>query len=168
MFPATCCIIINNLFLSSRYVFWSDFGSKPRIERANLDGQNRLAIVSSGLKWPNDLAVDFAANRLYWIDAYRDKVESVDFSGGGRRIHTDVSYYGRIQMHPYGMALFAQHSLVYFTDWYRSIILYQPTNIPTTIPSIAANGPQLQKQIGQVRILHSSNQPPGMFCVLYF
>eukprot|EP00794_Sanderia_malayensis_P002952 gene2952-3402_t len=141
------------------FLFWTDWGSSPRIERATLDGKDRRSIVTTNLVWPNDIAIDFSAKRVYWIDAKTDKIWSVDYAGGVRRYHADVSRYGPhlILIHPYSMALFAQHSLAYFTDWYRSIVLYQ--KLGTTNLEIAVNGIFQYKRIGQVRLLHSSNQP---------
>eukprot|EP00794_Sanderia_malayensis_P002951 gene2951-3401_t len=141
------------------YIFWTDCGSSPRIERATLDGKDRRSIVTTNLIWPNDIAIDFSAKRAYWIDAKTDKIWSVDYAGGGRRYHADVPQYGphHILIHPYSMALFAQHSLVYLTDWYRSIVLYQI--LGTTNLEIAVREINRYKRMGQVRLLHSSNQP---------
>ena len=41
----------------------------PRIERASLSGRNRLAIISSGVGWPNGLNIDHDEELLYWADA---------------------------------------------------------------------------------------------------
>ena len=39
-------------------IYWSDWGSHPKIEKANYDGSNRQTIVSSGLGFPNALSLD--------------------------------------------------------------------------------------------------------------
>jgi low density lipoprotein receptor-related protein 5/6 len=39
-------------------MYWTDWGSKPKIERAHLDGSRRVTIVNSSLGWPNGIAVD--------------------------------------------------------------------------------------------------------------
>ena len=49
----------------SRYIFWTDWGRWPRIERAGLDGSNRTVIISSKTYWPNGLAIDLIRERLY-------------------------------------------------------------------------------------------------------
>ena len=144
---------------SNRYLFWTIIGKKTRIERARLDGTERIAIVTTALHLPYDLQIDYSTKRLLWIDAVTDKLESSDFHGKNRRIMTDVSYYGAIYMHPYSMAYFAEHSLVYFTDWLRSWVLFKSTlhaDIYRLTPDISSI-----LQIGQVRILHHSNQPQG-------
>ena len=62
-------------------MFWSDWGSRPEIERANLDGSGRTPIVSDDLVFPNGLALDYELNRLYWCDAGTDRIEYCDFDG---------------------------------------------------------------------------------------
>ncbi|UYV74686.1 LRP6 [Cordylochernes scorpioides] len=66
-------------------MFWSDWGASPRIERAAMDGSGRRAIVSSRLAWPNGLAIDLPAERLYWADAKHHIIESAGLDGQNRR-----------------------------------------------------------------------------------
>ena len=41
-----------------RYVYWSDWGHVPKIERAGLDGEHRTLVVVNGtLVWPNGLTI---------------------------------------------------------------------------------------------------------------
>ena len=39
-------------------MYWTDWGSDARIERADLNGNNRQTLVDDGLTWPNGMAVD--------------------------------------------------------------------------------------------------------------
>ena len=52
-----------------RHLYYTDWGALPRIERASLSGRNRLAIISSGVGWPNGLNIDHDEELLYWADA---------------------------------------------------------------------------------------------------
>lgn len=45
--------------LSSRYLFWTDWGSKPRIEKSFMDGSERTVIVNTKLVWPNGMTLDY-------------------------------------------------------------------------------------------------------------
>lgn len=56
-------------------MYWTDWGEHPKIERANLDGMDRVVLLNSSLGWPNGLAIDYAAGKLYWGDAKTDKIE---------------------------------------------------------------------------------------------
>lgn len=42
-----------------RTIYWTDWGTSPKIEKASYDGSNRQTLVSTGLKWPNGLAYDY-------------------------------------------------------------------------------------------------------------
>lgn len=69
----------------------------------------RQTIVSTNLSWPNGLAIDRPANRLYWNDGKLHTIESSDLNGKNRRVLIrDVS-------HPYGLVVVGNH--VYWTDW---------------------------------------------------
>lgn len=49
----------------------------PYIARAYSDGSNVTKIREHELGWPNGLCIDFAANRLYWVDAFFDRYPSI-------------------------------------------------------------------------------------------
>ena len=57
-------------------MYWTDWGTIPKIERSDLDGGNRQTIVQGDLKWPNGLVIDQASLRLFWADAGLDKIET--------------------------------------------------------------------------------------------
>jgi hypothetical protein len=50
-------------------MFWTDWGREPRIERADMDGFNRLILVTHNLGWPNGITVDERTSRIVWVDA---------------------------------------------------------------------------------------------------
>ena len=62
-------------------MFWTDWGNYPKIERANLDGSERVAIVTYNLTYPNGLAIDYESSLLYWCDAGTNVIEYSDFNG---------------------------------------------------------------------------------------
>lgn len=61
--------------LHCRYMYWTDWGEIPKIERAALDGSDRVVLVNTSLGWPNGLALDYAESKIYWGDAKTDKIE---------------------------------------------------------------------------------------------
>ena len=67
-------------------MYWTDWGSNARIERAYMSGVGRRAIISSSLQWPNGLAIDFSAQKLYWTDAGMDKIERSNLDGSYRQV----------------------------------------------------------------------------------
>lgn len=80
MFSAIIIIIIY------RYLFWSDWGSQPKIERSTLAGKNRKTLVTEDIVHPRGLAVDAESHLIYWVDSFKDTIESVSFGGFGRRV----------------------------------------------------------------------------------
>lgn len=64
-----------NSCFSCSYMYWTDWGEIPKIERAALDGTDRVVLVNTSLGWPNGLALDYAENTIYWGDAKTDKIE---------------------------------------------------------------------------------------------
>jgi len=56
----------------------------PRIERSSMNGADRQVIVNSSLFWPNGLTLDYAASKLYWVDAKHHVIESAELDGSRR------------------------------------------------------------------------------------
>ncbi|XP_078588481.1 uncharacterized protein LOC144869249 [Branchiostoma floridae x Branchiostoma japonicum] len=83
---------------NSGWMYWTDWGSPPKIERARMDGTERSVIVNIGQgQWPNGLALDAAANRLYWSNGGSGEIWTSGVTGSNpRRIftHTDRSLFG--------------------------------------------------------------------------
>lgn len=109
-------------------MFWSDWGNQAKIEVAHMDGDNRYysfeiinwiilfilitirkTLISKKLEWPNGLAIDRPANRLYWNDAKLSTIESSDLHGKDRKLVINNV------PHPYGLVVVGNH--VYWTDW---------------------------------------------------
>lgn len=78
--------------MSNRFLYWSDVGSTVKIERASLSGNNRETIISTGLAFPTSIDIDYAANKLVWVDASRDTVETANLDGTVRRVIRRMSH----------------------------------------------------------------------------
>ncbi|KAL3848554.1 hypothetical protein ACJMK2_019405 [Sinanodonta woodiana] len=68
------------------YLFWTDTGKIPKIERSSLNGANRKLLTWQGLIRPTSLCIDYQKNLLYWTDYARGTVEYTDIHGSGRKI----------------------------------------------------------------------------------
>lgn len=73
-------------FCLRSFMYWTDWGANPKIERAGMDALSRMVIISSNLTWPNGLAIDYATKRLYWADAGMKTIEYGNFDGSGRQV----------------------------------------------------------------------------------
>ena len=56
----------------------------PKIERSNLDGSGRVAVVTTELSWPSGLALDGIREWLYWADPKKKTIEVAKYDGTHR------------------------------------------------------------------------------------
>ena len=59
VFFSTLFIFIMTSFFCS-LMFWTDWGKRGRIERADMDGGNRMVLTQDGVVWPNGLTIDLS------------------------------------------------------------------------------------------------------------
>ena len=98
-------------------MYWSDWGEPAMIERASMDGSARMVLHNTGLTWPNGLAIDYQLQRLYWADAFTDRIEYSSVDGTGREILL-TSAHGL--QHPFGITISGDQ--IYWTDSANSSI----------------------------------------------
>ncbi|XP_011296732.1 vitellogenin receptor [Fopius arisanus] len=98
-------------------MYWSDWGERPHISRAEMNGHSRAPIVTEGLGWPNGLTIDYPNSRLYWVDAKVDIIESIHLDGTGRR-----TVLRTIATHPFSIAVFEDR--LFWSDWKTKSIQY--------------------------------------------
>ena len=92
-------------------MYWSDWGEPAKIERASMDGKDRIVLHNTSLTWPNGLAIDYQLQRLYWADAFTDRIEYSSVDGTGREILL-TSAHGL--QHPFGITISGDQ--IYWTD----------------------------------------------------
>lgn len=63
-----------------RYMYWTEWGGKPRIVRAYMDGTNSITLVDK-VGRANDLTIDYVDQRLYWTDLDTSMIESSNMLG---------------------------------------------------------------------------------------
>ena len=80
-------------------LFWTDWGDHATISRATMAGSNPVHIVSTHLRWPNGVALD--GDRIYWTDAFFDRIESAKLNGDDR-----VVLLSQGVPHPYAIAIY--------------------------------------------------------------
>uniref|UniRef100_M3ZRL5 EGF-like domain-containing protein n=1 Tax=Xiphophorus maculatus TaxID=8083 RepID=M3ZRL5_XIPMA len=87
------------------YIFWTDWYRPAKIMRAWGDGSHAMSIVNT------TLAKCFISMRLYWVDAFFDKIEHSNFNGQNRLSLDRITQIS----HPFGLTIF--EGFAYFTDW---------------------------------------------------
>ncbi|XKL63596.1 hypothetical protein PGB90_005960 [Kerria lacca] len=93
------------------WLFWTDWGENPRIERAGMDGSNRSVIIHTKIYWPNGLTLDIANKRIYFADSKLDFIDFCNYDGTGRQQVVAGSHY---LLHPHSLTLF--EDTLYWTD----------------------------------------------------
>lgn len=101
------------------YMYWTDWGQDPKIERSGMDGNNREVIVKGGddLQWPNGLTIDYVEGRIYWIDSKLHKIGTAKLDGSEKsHVLVDAMEIRR----PFSIAVF--EDTLYWTDWHTNSI----------------------------------------------
>lgn len=99
------------------FMYWTDWGSNPRIERAGMDGSHRQIIINNNIKWANGLTLDLVLNRIYWVDAKLNIISSCNYDGSDRRV---ILYSSEFLRHPFSITTFEDY--VYWTDWDKAAV----------------------------------------------
>ena len=92
-------------------MYWTNAGSRDRIQRADIDGSNLENLVTTGLSQPIDLALDVVGGKMYWADHGTDKIQRANLDGS--RIEDIITSGLR---YPVGLALDLTAGKMYWTD----------------------------------------------------
>ncbi|XP_020811863.1 low-density lipoprotein receptor-related protein 8 isoform X9 [Drosophila serrata] len=137
------------------WMYWSDWGASPRIERAGMDGSHRTAIISYDVKWPNGITLDLVKKRLYWVDGKLNTISSSNYDGSERR---QVLYSGEYLRHPFSITTFEDY--VYWTDWDKQAVFKANKFTGQDIEAVTA-GHMLEHPM-VVHVYHPYRQPDGV------
>lgn len=151
-----CCCYMAILFFSFRWMFWTDWGSPPKIERASLAGVDRTVLVdlsSSSQYWPNAIFVDYTEDRVYWIDAFNDVIDSTDLHGHNRRMLSG-SIHPSQNTNPFDFTVYGD--TLYWSDWNTDSI--EKLNW-TTADYLGGFGVLTSDQVFGLALLDQSRQP---------
>ena len=100
---------------SKGWIFWSDWGNFPKIEKAGMDGTNRSVLATENVMWPNGITLDLVSERLYWVDAKLHIIGSVRFDGTVPIVITEES---SALHHPFSVSVL--EDWVYWTEWVQN------------------------------------------------
>ncbi|CAB1346314.1 unnamed protein product, partial [Coregonus sp. 'balchen'] len=62
------------------FMYWTEWGGKPKIDRSAMDGTGRITLVPN-VGRANGLTIDYAERRLYWTDLDTTLIESSNMLG---------------------------------------------------------------------------------------
>lgn len=98
------------VFPEEGLMFFSDWDTPPQIVRAGMDGSERQPIVTRDIHWPNGIVVDIVSRRIFWAEAFFNRLESADLNGEDRRVILEHV------IHPFSVAIF--EDTLFWSDWH--------------------------------------------------
>ncbi len=136
-------------------MYWTDWGTVPRIERASMDGTARTVLHNTELGWPNALTLDYDNQILYWADALLDKFEKSNVDGTNRQLLTAAVYQ---PFHVFGIVV--HQGRLYWTDWEHNAIISAPVHQPSEVTVVRSN---FVYDPMQIHVLTQERQPYGEY-----
>ena len=133
-------------------MFWTDWGSAPKIEKATLTGGQRVALVTWNLQWPNGIELDRGNKRIYWVDGGIDRIESVNYQGNNRILLTEITGF-----HAFGVARISP--FFFFTDWASGGVLHK---LDAETGNYIVSNYKTRGRLMGIVAYDQSRQPPGM------
>jgi len=139
----------------ARFLFFTDWGSNPRIERSNLDGQQRTVLVHDGIQMPVGLTLDHIREEVYFTDHHLNFIEVISYSGQNRRKILGNSHF----LHgPGSIALFEQY--LYWVDT-NSNEIRRLNRFQHGFKAQQHERVLSRANVNQIRISHQIYQPLG-------
>lgn len=96
------------------FMYWTDCGPMPHIERAGMDGTDRQILIDNqkaDIGSPIGLTLDFTTDQIYWCDSEVMSISSCKFDGSDYRLILKSS---ELASRPYSLSVF--EDFVYWTD----------------------------------------------------
>ncbi|KAG7175791.1 low-density lipoprotein receptor-like isoform X2 [Homarus americanus] len=137
------------------YIFWTDWGSSPKVERARLDGGDRSAIVTPPhVYWPNGITIDHSSKHIYWCDGKLNTISKSRFDGSQTEV---ILFSPTVLRLPYSITVFEDR--LYWTDW-SMLALYSADKFTGgDIQNVSAG--HLLESPKVVHVYHENRQPNG-------
>ena len=140
VYVTLCTSQLTSLPISYRVLYWTDWGQVAKIEKASMDGQNRVELINTDLVGPYGLTIDYAEQKIYWTDGVLDKIEYCNTDGSGRI--TLISSPGGLGFGvPYSLTL--EGDYLYWSEWDQnslfSIHKTEGGNVTQILSGLAVN-----------------------------
>ena len=137
------------------WLFWSDYGDRPRIEKAGMDGSSRVELVTENVMWPNSITLDLVQERLYWVDAKLHLIGSVGLDGSRPNI---ISEPQSALHHPVSVSVL--EDWVYWTEWNQNGSVVYKANKFDGSELAKVTEASLHLKPMSLAVWHAYRQPP--------
>lgn len=140
------------IFPTNRWLYFSDWGTHPKIERIGMDGNlnSRTTIVKDNIQWPNGLCLDYANEKVYWIDAKLKSIFAAELDGSNvkRILHNAEQI-----LHPFSLTIFEVILQFFWILKYFFLIIWNIITVSMTLFSFSFFFPRTMftGQIGHQR-----------------
>ncbi len=122
------------------------------------DTSTRRALITTNIVWPNGLTLEFAENKMYWIDAKLKRLEVANMDGTNRLLLTRSGI-------NFPFALTGFEDYLYWTDW-KTNGIRKAKKFQTPLKIIQVSHSHMAPM--GVKVLHSAVQPSGELALLLF
>ncbi|KAJ8953257.1 hypothetical protein NQ318_015839 [Aromia moschata] len=136
------------------WMFWTDWGSDPKIERSGMDGSHRQTIVSYDVKWPNGLTLDLVKKKVYWVDAEVKYDIRLRLQRQQPQGYTVIA---RLARHPFSITTF--EDWVYWTDWDKAAVFKANKFTGKDVQAVTAT--EMIQNPMVIHVYHPYRQPDG-------
>ena len=116
-------------------------------------------MVKDKITWPNGVTLDINQKVVYWIDAYHDTINSVDYSGNNRKLIFEDTSLALSKFH--GFDLDNTGDSTYFTDWLANAIYVVKISSGVIVQTISVPTTNAIKGAMRLRVVDSSKQQAG-------
>lgn len=115
------------------------------------DATTRQQLITKDIIWPNGLSLDFAQNKMYWIDSKLKRLEVANMDGSGRVLLASTNIES-----PFALTNFEDN--LYWTDWKSNgIKITNKFNMSQNVRQFSANH---IAPMG-IKVFHPLRQPSG-------
>lgn len=138
---------------TSGYLFLTKFDSKSRVGAAlirhSMDGTNALSLLPDKIFYPNDISLDVAMKKIYFLDHYFDFIQQCDYDGSNRKF---------LQKLP----LMKLHRITFFENMFygavnKNLSVIQVSKSSSMFKKVLAEN--LEANPKMVKIFHQQTQP---------
>ncbi|KAH7983823.1 hypothetical protein HPB52_014598 [Rhipicephalus sanguineus] len=121
------------------------------IERSNMDGTARVALLTDKILWPCSITIDAVHKRIYWSDANKNVIESATYDGKDRKVVRGAGLSS-----PFSIALF--EDWLYWSDWGSDSLMACNRHTGTHV-GLVHHG---TAKATVLKVLHAVHQPSGV------
>ncbi|XP_053558979.1 CD320 antigen isoform X2 [Bombina bombina] len=115
------------------FIFWSDMGEDAKIEKAAMNGNTRISLVTLDIYTPVALTLDIKRSFVYWMDSELNSISRISMDGLHRKkvIHSEL-----FLAKPSGIAVFEDR--IFWSDMKREAIYSMSRRLHANVTKVTS------------------------------